>query len=124
MSQFITRCQLDVNGLEITDFKAFEEKTRTLRKPVNLMYKTGSAELTQRFSGSLDYVVPRDKTPFAFDGISGGTLTITFDSGTETRFGGVSVTQVTDTSINGESELERKVEFIAESRNGNYGATI
>jgi hypothetical protein len=122
MALYITRAVLDVNGTEITDFKAVTEKARTLRKQVPLMYKTGAAQLTQRFSGELDYVVPRDVTPFDFEGVTGGTLTITYDSGVQVLYGGVHVVEVGDAAIDGEAELVKKIHFIAETRNGETGA--
>lgn len=123
MGLYVTRASLEINGASITDFKAFTEKTRTIRKAVPLMYKTGAAELTQRFSGDLDYVVPRSAA-VEFDAITAGTLTIEFDSGERVDFGGVHVTEVGDAAIDGENELVRKISFVAETREGKTGATV
>jgi len=124
MSLYVTRCLLSINGTDIADFKAFTEKQRTIRKSVNLMYKTGSADLTQRYSFDLEYVVPKDKAEFNFDQVEGGTCVVDFDGGTEQiRFGGVHCIDVGDSKIDGESELIRTIMFMAETRNGNTGAT-
>jgi len=122
MALYISRCSLEVNGAVITDFKGFTEKTRTIRKAVNLMYKTGAAELTQRYSGDLDYVTPQENA-IEFDGITGGTLTVEFDNGERVDFGGVHVVDVGDAAIDGENELVKKISWIAETRNGSTGAT-
>ena len=123
MALSITRALLSVNGQDISDFKAFTEKTRTLRKSVHLMYKTNAADLTQRYMIDLDYVVPRDVPEFDFEDVTGGTLVIEYDSGEQVRFGGVHCLTVGDGVIDGENELVRKIEFMAETRNGNTGAT-
>ena len=122
MSTYITRCTLAVNGKNIEDFKSITEKSRTIRKAVPLMHKTGSAQLTQRYTGDLEYVYPKDTTPFDFDGITGATLTIEYESGEQVRFGGVAVVSVGDSKVDGETELVKSIEFMAETRNGNKGS--
>lgn len=119
--QYVTRATLAINGQDITDFKAVSEKSRTIHKQVPLMYKTGTATLTQRFSGDLDYVIPRDTPEFNFDGVVGGTLIIEYDNGEQVRFGGVATAETGDVSIDGENEAVKKVAWIAESRNGQVG---
>lgn len=123
MALYVTRCLLSVNGTDIDNFKAVTEKARIPRKAVPLMYKTGAAELTERFEVDVEYVVPRDTTEFDFTSVSGGTLTIEYDSGTQTRFGGVHCKEVGDAKIDGEAELVKVISFICETRNGNTGAT-
>lgn len=119
---YITRLALEVNGIVVTDFKSFTEKARTLRKKVPLMYKSGTAELTQRYEVEVDYVVPRDVTPFDFDSVVGGTLTVEYDSGDRTDFGGVATISVGDGKVDGENELVKVITLSAETRNGNTGA--
>ena len=81
MDSYVSVVSLIVNGEEITDFSAVEEKARTLRKQVNLMKKTGVLGVTQRYGVSVDYVVPKDKPEFDFAGIEDGTLTIDKENG-------------------------------------------
>lgn len=123
MALYVTRAALEVNGQTITDFKAVSERTRTIRKQVPLMYKTGHSEVTQRFSVEVDYVVPQT-APFDFDTVSNGTLTIEYDSGTRVTYGGVYTLEAGDASIDGENELVRKIILGAELRNGLTGATV
>jgi hypothetical protein len=122
MSTYITRASLDVNGTEITDFKSITEKTSAMGKVVPLMYKTGSAALTERWSGEIDYVVPNDTTPFVFEGVFGATLNITYDSGDQSLYGGVRVIEVGDRVVDGENELIQKIHWMAETKNGATGA--
>jgi hypothetical protein len=124
MANYVVRATLAVNGQDISDFKAFTEKARILSKSVHLMYKTGNAQLTQRFTGELDYVVPKDTAEFDWASIvgNGGTLVVEFDNGEQTRFGGVSVTEIGDAKADGENEMIRPISFMAETRNGATGA--
>jgi hypothetical protein len=122
MARYITRCQVDINGVSITDFKSFTEKAVVSRKAVPLMYKTGSADLTRRYQLEVDYVVPRDTTPFDFQTVSGGTLLVEYDSGETHTWGGVSTLEVGDATIDGENEMVRKVTFHADNRDGDTGA--
>ena len=121
MALYVIRCALEVNGAVVTDFKGFTERARVLRKKVPLMYKSGTAQLTQRYEVDLDYVVPQ-VNPFVFDTVQGGTLTIEYDSGERIEYGGVACAEVGDATIDGENELVKKIRFIAENRNGNTGA--
>lgn len=123
MALMITRCALEVNGAVVTDFKGFTEKARVIRKQVPLMYSTKHAELTQRFSMDVDYVVPQ-VNPFDFDSVSGGTLTVEFDGGDRIDFGGVYTLDVGDAAVDGENELVKKITFGAETRNGLTGASV
>lgn len=123
MALYITRAALEVNGTVVTDFKAVTEKARVVRKAVPLMYKTGAAELTQRYQVEVDYVVPRDTAEFNFAAVTGGTLSLEYDSGDRVDFGGVHTLDVGDGAIDGENELVKKITLMAETRNGLTGAT-
>lgn len=121
MALYVVRCSLEVNGAVETNFKGFTEKSRVMRKQVPLMAKTGHAAVTQRYQVEIDYVVPQTN-PFSFDGISGGTLSIEYDSGERIDFGGVYTLEVGDATLDGENELTRKVTLGCETRNGATGA--
>jgi len=123
MALSVTRLSLEVNGQVVNDFKAFNEKARVLRKAVPLMYRTNTAQLTQRYEVEIDYVVPQIN-PFVFDTVEGGTLTVEYDSGERTEFGGVSCAEVGDAMVDGENELVKKIRLTCETRNGNTGGTI
>lgn len=120
---YVARATLELNGEAYADFKAVSEKARTLRKKVNLMNKSGSARLTQRYEVEVDYVVPSVGAK-SFDAIEGGTLTVEYDNGDRVSWGGLACAEVGDAAIDGENELVKKIRFIAETRNGNTGATV
>jgi hypothetical protein len=120
MGVYISRAALEINGQEITDFKSVTDKTITYNKPVHLMYKTGSTVLTQRFLFDVDYVVPQSD-PYDFSQVKGGTFTIEYDNGDRTDFGGVSIISVGDGKVDGENELVKVIEFMAETKNGIIG---
>jgi hypothetical protein len=122
MSRSLVRAQISVNGTVIDDFKSVTEKQITNRKAVHLMYKTNAADLTRRFLFDLDYVLPRDATEFDFSSVTGGTSVIEYDSGVEVRYGGVHCLTVGDATADGENEVVKKIEFVAETRNGDTGA--
>lgn len=121
MALHVIRASLEVNGKLITDFKGVTEKSRTVAKPVPLMYSTGSAQLTQRFAVSVQYVVPQVNA-FDFSTVQGGTLTVEYDSGDRNEYGGVYTDQIGDATIDGENELVRTIDFHCESLNGSTGA--
>jgi len=120
---YVSRCSLEVNGANITDFKAITEKARTMRKKVNLMNKSGSANITQRYEVEADYVVPQTGS-ITFDAVEGGTITVEYDNGDRISYGGAACAEVGDAAIDGENELVKKIRFICETRNNNTGATI
>lgn len=117
MALHVIRASLEVNGKLITDFKGVTEKSRNIAKAVPLMYSTGSAQLTQRFAVSVQYVVPQIN-PFDFNTVQGGTLTVEYDSGDRNTYGGVYTDVIGDASVDGEAELVRTIDFHAESLNG------
>lgn len=123
MSSYITRCQFEMNGSVISDFKSVTEKEYTVSKVVPLMYKTGSAKMTKRWQVEVVYVVP-PVNPFVWDDVVGGngTLSLEYDSGERVDYGGVSVLTVTPSAIDGENELTRTVAFTVESKDGDTGA--
>jgi hypothetical protein len=120
MSLYITRATLEVNGQVISDFKGVTDKSITYGKTVPLMYKTGYAQLTKRYLLEVDYVVPQ-VNPFAFHNVVGATLTIEFDGGQRDTFGGVSVLSIGDRKVDGENEVVRTIELMAETKNGATG---
>lgn len=116
MALYVTRCVLEVNGQSVSDFNTFTETTRVLHKQVNLMNKTGHAEITQRYQCSLGYVVPQTGEEFNWDGVADGTLTIEYDSGKRITFGGVYTLEVGDGTTDGETETVKTISLGAESR--------
>jgi hypothetical protein len=118
---YITRCEFASNGQNITDFKGFVEGAITSTKAVPLMHKTGSAKLTRRFTFQLDYVVPQVAPVDWLDAAYAegtGTAMITYDNGDTLQYGGVSVLESGEGTVDGENELVKRISFTAETRNG------
>lgn len=116
MSEYVARVALEVNGLEITDFKAVTEGGRTIRKQVPLMNKTGHTNVTPRYTVDVDYVLPSDAPEFDFDAVEGGTLTIDKGNGRRVTYGGVCTLEVGEAKYDGENEAVRVIKLSAESR--------
>lgn len=116
MSEYVSLCTLAINGQEITDFKTFTDNEREIRKPVPLMNKTGRCRVTARPGCKLDYVVPMDGEEFDFDSVENGTLTVQYENGRRTTYSGVSTAKVGEAKLDGEKEVVRTIEFIAEKR--------
>ncbi|OGQ60741.1 MAG: hypothetical protein A3J24_06420 [Deltaproteobacteria bacterium RIFCSPLOWO2_02_FULL_53_8] len=111
--EYVSLVKLEVNGKNIDDFKSVEEEEIELNKEVNLMHKTGSVGVTQRYKVNVDYVVPKDSPEFDFAAVKDGTLTIDYDNGTRIQFTGVTVLKIGATSFDGEKEATRKISFMA-----------
>jgi len=121
MALYVTRALLEVNGAQETNFKKVTQHARVVAKPVPLMYRSGSALLTQRFSIEVDYVVPAIN-PFDWSQVKDGTFTVEYDSGERTDYAGVYVTQVGEAAVDGENELVQAITMSCETRNGSTGA--
>lgn len=116
MSQYVRKVLLEINGQEITDFKTVQEGERVLRQPVKLMGKTGFAEVTQRPTVTVDYVIPYDAPEFDFDSVQDGTLTIDYDNGTRITYSGLSTEKVGQVKYDEDNDAVKTVEFIATDR--------
>lgn len=116
MSEYVTRCTLDVNGQAIEDFKAVTEKEIELHKAIKLMNKTGVAGVTPRYGVDVDYVVPADAPEFGWEGVKNGTLSIEYENGKRTTYTGVYIGKIGQAKVDGENELVRTIELIATGR--------
>lgn len=112
--EFVTRCKLECNGKAIEDFKSYKESAVVHRKAVNLMHKTGFATQTPRFAFSLDYVVPTAGPEYDFAAVENGRFTAEYEGGRRRTFTGVSVLQIGDSTIDGENEMVRAIDFSAD----------
>jgi len=113
--EYVELVTLEVNGQEITDFNKVSEKEIEIRRPVNLMNKTGFTKTTARYAASVDYVIPKTQTPFDFAAVENGTLTIDRGNGKRVTYGGVFTTKIGEISYE-EKEASQTIEFGAESR--------
>jgi hypothetical protein len=110
--EYVRKISLEINGLEITDFKSVTEGERTLRAPVRLMNKTGFSTVTPRPTVSLDYVIPSDTPEIDFDGIEDGTLTIDYDNGRRIMFLGLCTEKVGQIKYDEDNEAVKTIDFI------------
>jgi hypothetical protein len=123
MNLYVTRCALSINGVEITDFKSFTEITRETRKRVDLMYKSGSAQKTQRYEIELEYCKPKLTEEFNFENVEGASVVVEFDGGLQYIYSGVACMSIGDAKADMENEIVRTIHFCAEQRNGNDGSS-
>lgn len=111
--EFVTRCTLECNGQAIEDFKSYKEAAVVHRKTVNLMHKTGFAALTPRYGFSVDYVVPTGPE-FDFAAVKNGRFTVEYEGGGRRTYTGVSMLQRGESTIDGENEMVRTIDFGAD----------
>src|SRR6185369_15695505 len=108
MEAYISKITLEINGEQEEDFNAFTEKERLLKKPVNLMNRTGVLKVTPRHNFSLDYVVPADKTERDFTAIADGTVTIDYENGKRVSFGKVECLSIGEAKFDGDKEVVKR----------------
>ena len=117
MSNYVSRCTLVINGLEIDDFSEVTEPEVEYNKPVDLMNKTGHLAVTNRYKGlKVKYVIPSDGPEFDFTKVEDGTLTIVYENGTRRTYSGVYVNKVGGESYKDGAETVRDIELSAEDR--------
>lgn len=104
MSEYVTNVLLEVNGQNIEDFKSVTEGEVETAKPVNLMNKTGFANMTARHTVEVDYVIPSDAPEFDFASVKNGTLTIDKQNGVRVTYTGVRTLKIGAAKYDGESE--------------------
>lgn len=118
MSEYVERVTLEVNGQVIDDFEEVTENEVEIRKPVNLMNKTGFTETTPRYGAKVKYAIPKDSAEFDFAGIKDGTLTIDRGGGKRITYTGVFCTKIGETQY-GKDAATKTIEFGAADRKEN-----
>lgn len=113
--EYVSKVALDIDGQEITDFDEVEEQEVELNKKVELMNKTGVAELTPRYGVRVKYVIPKDASEFDFRAVKNGRLTIDRRNGTRITFIGVYPLKIGATAY-GKDEARKDIEFVAVDR--------
>ena len=117
MSEYVSKVELDINGLQIEDFDSVEEPESEIFKSVKLMNKTGHTPVTRRYEGlTVDYVIPLDGPAFDFTQVADGTLTIDRLNGVRVTYGGIYTTKVGKIKYDGDNVAKQTIEFSAESR--------
>lgn len=114
--EYVNQVLLEVNGQSITDFKSVSEDAIVLRKAVKLMNKTGVITMTPQYGVKVEYVVPKNATPFDFAAVSGGTLTIDYENGTRIKYTGVATLEIGEIKYDGENEATQTISFVAAKR--------
>lgn len=113
--EYVLKICLDIDGQEITDFEEVEEKEIELFKTVELMNKTGFAELTPRYGVRVKYCIPKDATEFDFKSVKNGRITIDRRNGTRITFIGCCPLRIGATTYN-KDEAKKDIEFGAIDR--------
>jgi len=113
--EYVELVTLEVNGTEITDFNKVSENEIEVRRPVNLMNKTGFTKTTSRYGVKVEYVIPKSQTPFNFEEVENGTLTIDRGNGKRITYSGVFTTKIGEASY-GEKEATQSIELGADKR--------
>lgn len=115
MSDYIASCTLEVNGQKISDFKAVTEGAREIRKQFKKMGGTGFITTSPLLGVSVDYLVPQ-VSPYDWDALTGGTLTIVYEGGRTVVYTGVSTLSVGEAKADAENEMVQTVQLGAEAR--------
>ena len=113
--EYVSRILLEINGQEITDFEEVSETDVELYKKVELMNKTGFAELLPRYGAKVTYSIPKDAPEFDFEGVKNGRLTIDRKNGKRITFIGVYPLKIGETKY-GKDEAKKEIEFGATDR--------
>ena len=117
MSNYVSRCTLEIDGEEIDDFSEITEPDVEYGKSIDLMNKTGHVEVTLRYKGiKIKYIVPSDAPEFDFSKVKDATLSIVYANGTRRRYSGVYVNKVGNETYKDGAETVRDVELSAEDR--------
>lgn len=111
--EYVNRVLLEVNGQEITDFDSFTEGERDLAGQVKLMNKTGTVQLLERPSCSLEYVIPKDAPEFDFTAVVDGTITVDYQNGTRKTYTGVRTAKIGATKFGDDKAASRTIDFFA-----------
>jgi hypothetical protein len=114
--EYVSRINLEINGLNIDDFDSVEEKEVDIAKPVNLMNGTGFFDVTERYGATVDYIIPKDAPEFDFRAVKGGTLTIDRQNGTRITFTGVRTTKIGATKYADDNAAKKSIELHATGR--------
>lgn len=113
--EYVNKVTLEVDGKEITDFKAFTDKESEVFKQVNLMSKTGFMATTERPGCLVDYVVPA-AAPFNWRTVRDGRLTVEKEGGGRITFIGVHTLKVGEAKYDGDNEVVQTIELGATRR--------
>lgn len=108
--EYLSRVVLDVNGVQIDDFKSATDKEVEVHKQVNLMNKTGFMAVTPRHAVDVEYVVPFSGE-FDWVAVKNGRLTLEYENGKRKTYTGVYVLKIGDEKTDGENETVRTIEL-------------
>lgn len=114
--EYVNRVSLEVNGIVFEDFESFTENSVTKAKQVNLMNKTGHADMTPRYGFTVNVKKPFVKSPIDLENVKNGTCTVEFPNGERRTFTGVRTLETGDGTVDGETEMTQTVPFGAENR--------
>ncbi len=76
------------------------------------MNKTGFANVTQRPTVQVDYIIPKSAPEFDFDSVEDGTLTIDYDNGTRITYGGICTDKIGSVKYDEDNDAVKQIDFI------------
>jgi hypothetical protein len=103
-SEYVNLCTLEVDGKTFSDFDSFTDNSVIVAKTVNLMNKTGFANMTPRYGFSISVKKPYTGE-ISLDKVKNGTLTVEYDDGDRILYSGVYTLETGDAVTDGETEL-------------------
>lgn len=115
MANYVNRVVLVVNGQEETNFKGVKLGAEEHRMQVNLMNSTGTSKKKARYSLSLDYVVP-EVGERKWEEVEDATIRVEYENGAGVTYSRAAVKTVGEASIDGEGEVVKTIDFIAEDK--------
>ena len=89
---------IEIDGEEEEDIKKVYEGKLTVRKPTNLMHRTGSIRTRRRPTVGFDLVIVEDKPTRDYASMEDVTITIIYEDDTRIQFLGCSCTEVGETT--------------------------
>tara|TARA_R110002051_G_scaffold20381_2_gene55702 strand:+ start:1234 stop:1596 length:363 start_codon:yes stop_codon:yes gene_type:complete len=109
---YVSKCILELNGVEETNFTEVTEMEQEIRDKVNLMNKTGFVKKTIRDGVKVTYVLPENgEPPFNWGGVTGAVFTIVREDGVRVVFTGVSCLKVGEVKYDAENAATQEIEL-------------
>lgn len=113
----VNRVTVSIDGEDESNFKAFRKGAVKKRGQVALMNKNGTSRFTGRYSFGLDYVVPEvGERDWESDDLEDLTVVVAYENGASVQYRKAAVEEVGEETIDGEGEVIRPIQFIAEDK--------
>jgi hypothetical protein len=113
MSEYVSRCDIAIDGKKMDDTKNFKRHAVDQFVQVQLMNKTGHAAKTPRHQFSVDYVIPSGPK-FDFKSVKDKPVVISMADGDPLEFYGCYCLTRGEYTVDGEKETVQTIIFGAE----------